>query len=138
MQAVEDEHDTLFSVMKPLGLGVPCIIVQLTPSQRSASCCPLPAEPTAMQVVAVGHETLLNWLSTPVAGFGVAWIDQPVPFHASASVRWMPTASVYCPTAVQAVDDAHDTPFSSTDAGIVSLGVLCVANDDPFQCTAQV
>jgi hypothetical protein len=112
MQAVGDEHDTLFSLVKPLGLGVLWIIVQLTPSQRSASCGPYSVEPTAMQVVAVGHETLLNWLSPPVGGFGVAWIDQPVPFHVSANVWWLPAASVYCPTAVQAVDDTHDTPFS--------------------------
>lgn len=91
-----------------------------------------------MQAVAVGHETLLSWLSTPVDGFGVAWIDQPVPFQASASVRWMPIASVYCPTAVQAVDNAHDTAFSSTEAGVVSLGVLWVESDDPFPCSAQV
>jgi hypothetical protein len=69
MQAVEDEHDTLFSALRALGLGV-LWIVQLTPSQRSASCCPLPVEPTAMQAVAVGHETLVNWLSTPMDDTG--------------------------------------------------------------------
>jgi hypothetical protein len=86
MQALPDEHDTPFSWLTALGLGV-VWIVQLTPSQRSASCCPLPVKPTAIQAVDAGHDTLFSWLSTPVDAFGVAWIDHPAPFHASASVR---------------------------------------------------
>ena len=93
MQAVVDEHETLFNALTALWVGVRWI-VQLTPSQRSASCCPLPVKPTAIQAVAVGHETLFSWLSTLVDGFGVARIDHSAPFHASASVRWMPIASV--------------------------------------------
>jgi hypothetical protein len=140
MHAVADEHDTTLSVLMTLGpgLGVPWI-VQLTPSQRSASCCcPWSAEPTARQAVAVGHETLLSSLSPPLDGLGVTWIDQLAPFHTSASVRSMPIASQYAPTPVQAVDDAHDTAFISTKAGVVALAVLWVENDDPVPCNAQV
>jgi hypothetical protein len=41
----------------------------------------------------------------------VAWMDQAVPFHRSASVAVRPVAmGLELPTAVQAVADVHDTP----------------------------
>jgi hypothetical protein len=80
MQAVADEHETLFSAPTALGEGE-LGLVQRTPFHRATRCCPSPLAPTAMQNAAVGHETPVKAISKP----GVAWIDHPVPFHASAS-----------------------------------------------------
>jgi hypothetical protein len=40
----------------------------------------------------------------------VAWTDQAVPFHASASVTARPVPVWYPPTAAQARGDRQDTP----------------------------
>jgi len=40
---------------------------------------------TAVQAVAAGHDTPADSAGTLVLGPGVGWMDQAVPFHASAS-----------------------------------------------------
>jgi hypothetical protein len=42
-------------------------------------------EPTAMHAVITAHDTPRRRVSVAPAGFGVVWIDQLVPFQASAS-----------------------------------------------------
>jgi hypothetical protein len=44
--------------------------------------------------------------------FGVAWTFHVVPFHLIASDTWYGAAGEpVIPTAVQAVEDVHDTPY---------------------------
>jgi hypothetical protein len=68
-------------------------------------------EPTAVQAVAEVHDSPLRTAIVGLAGFGVDWIDQLVPFQRSANVTialgvllWMD------PTAVQFVGAGHDNP----------------------------
>jgi hypothetical protein len=53
-----------------------------------------------------------SWLAGP-SDVRVDWSFQPVPFQRSASGPVLPSESVLKPTAVQAVGDAHDTPYSA-------------------------
>src|SRR4051812_34857855 len=88
--------------------------------------------PTAMHAVVVAHVTPLSWLETAPAGFGVDWIDQLVPFHASASVERVSAVFSYEPTATHEVLDAHRMPESSLDSAPLGFGVVCRAQDVPF------
>lgn len=74
--------------------------VSVVLSHRSTSGMLVPC-PTAVQSVAVGHDT-------PAPAPEVVCSDQVVPFHRSASVT-----EPACPTAVQAVAAVHDTPYSA-------------------------
>jgi hypothetical protein len=78
----------------PTGFGLGTIDQRL-PSQRSVSVRGTLPEtvklPTAKQRVGLGHDTPFNWVSTD-AGFGLATIDQLVPFHRSINVRAWPVS----------------------------------------------
>jgi hypothetical protein len=66
----------------------------------------------------------------------VGWIDQVVPFQASARV---PSELVTeLPTAVQAVGEMHDTPERELDVAPVGLGVDWIDQVVPFQASARV
>ena len=41
--------------------------------------------PTAVQLVAVGHDTAFTWKPNPPAGTGMVWMDQELPSQCSAS-----------------------------------------------------
>ena len=69
-----------------------------------------------MQSLADPHDTAESTGDLPRFGFGVGWIDQLDPFQASASVP-----ALELPTAVQALDEVHDTPDRYAPFG---LGVL--------------
>src|SRR5205807_1475484 len=92
--------------------------------------------PTAVQSVAVGHDTLLN-TGEPVAGLGVVWIAQPLPFQRSARVLSGKLFVVeYPPTAVHAVAALHDTPVSDALTVPVGSGVVWTVQLVPFQRSA--
>ena len=59
--------------------------LQLTPFQ------PMMSDPTAVQLVALGHDTLSRALPRPILGEG--WIRHAVPFHSSTSVGCGPVAA---------------------------------------------
>jgi hypothetical protein len=67
-------------------------MVQAVPSQRSANVTKaplLPDDPTAVQAVALLHETPASLFSIaidPPPGLGVGWIAQLEPFQRSANV----------------------------------------------------
>jgi len=62
-------------------------------------------------MVAEAHDTRSSELDIAPAGFGVAWMDQVFPFHASARVRLTPFLPLAeCPAAMHAMADAHETP----------------------------
>jgi hypothetical protein len=107
-------HSTPLSCSPPLGVGW---TDHVAPFHRSASVDSLESflelklSPTAVQVVRDVHETSLNaGEESPLVGVGST--DHLDPFHRSASGS-SPTASFargLYPTAMHAVDDAHDTP----------------------------
>src|SRR5205085_1258889 len=117
VQALLDVHDTpplRTLAVAPAGLGV-LWIVQLLPFQTSASVTGMPPSsvsyPTAVHAVLAVHDTSLKKSSWAPFGFGVLWTAHPVPFHRSARVTSFPALFRYCPTAAQALLEAHDTPL---------------------------
>ncbi len=61
--------------------------------------------PTAVHAAAEMHEMPPRLAPAAPVGFGVAWMDQPLPFHASASVPFGPS-----PVAVHIAVEEHDAP----------------------------
>ena len=110
------------------------------PSQPSAMGCwitPDMNRPTAVQALAVAHDTLINvgWFAP--GGVGVVWIVQAAPFQRSASVDCV-VIDVDVPTAVQAVLDVHDTPSNSLAAAPLGSGLVWTFQLVPFQRSARV
>jgi hypothetical protein len=83
------------------------------------------------------HETPFRELAELLDGFGVAPIDQAVPFQDSASVERLPDATAD-PTAVHAVADVHETAFRALSDAPTGLGVVRVLHERPFQASARV
>jgi hypothetical protein len=92
--------------------------------------------PTAVQAVADVHETPLSSLPLAPGKFGVVWSDQLVPFQCSARVISLPMLSTEFPTAVHAMDDAHETPLSMLAP--FGFGVVWIDQVVPFQLSARV
>jgi len=141
VQALADVQDTakrsLF--VAPLGLGV-VGMDQLVPFHVSASVTsPAPAleNPTAVQAVDEMHETPSSSLAVAPLGSGVVWIAQLVPFHRSTRVRSVPLVPA-CPTAVQAVDDVHETPSRKLSVAPLRFGVPLSDQLVPFHLSASV
>ncbi len=85
-----------------------------------------------VQAVGEVHDTPLK----PAPGtLGVCWIDQAVPFHASASVE-LPESVV--PTAMQNVAEVQETPTSELRLAPEGLGVFRTDHAVPFQDSASV
>jgi hypothetical protein len=70
-------------------------------------------------------------------GLGVAWIDQALPFQTSANGT-KPVPPFELPTASQAVEDVHDTPFRKLLAAPLGFGVVSSVHALPFQPSAIV
>ena len=66
-------------------------------------------------------------------GLGVDWIVQVVPFQRSASVPWSDN-----PTAVQAVDEVHETPERKLNCAPDGFAVAWTVQAVPFQRSASV
>lgn len=90
MQLVGDAHETAWgsATGEPAGNGTGWM-VQLVPSQCSASGALPLTTPTAVQLVADRHDTARK-LVFPAVGLGLGWMDQPVPPQCSASVSRPP------------------------------------------------
>jgi len=75
-----------------------------------------------------------------IAGLGVGWIDQRIPFQRSVEVvAWLPSPLEYAPTALHTVADTHDTPDSSDSSRPPArAGVGSVDQRDPFQRSASI
>ena len=115
----------------PAGTGVAWMLHRV-PFHRSARVLALGVQgleaPVAMHVVADVHATPLK-KPLPWGGLGVAWIDQRVPFHRSASG---PAPDL--PTAVHADAEVQNTPFRSPPWD--RLGVGWIRHRVPFQRSA--
>ncbi len=118
---------------------------QLAPSHCSTSV-PVGVElakalPTAVQLAAEGHDTLLRPYSMAPAGAGVVTIDQVVPSHCSTSALPETPKKLFPspPTAVQLVALVHDTPVSQLDAAVrLELGLATTDQVVPFHCSTTV
>jgi len=83
-QADGDEHDT--AVRKPARRLPDAWMRHLCPVQRSTRVLS-PAEPTATQSLARGHDTPIS--PPPPPRFGVAWRVQLLPSHRTAKVQFL-------------------------------------------------
>jgi len=140
-QLVVSTHDTASSsalVEPSVGFGLPTID-HLVPFQRSTNVL-LPEvvekKPTAKQLDVLGHVTPSRAESVAPVGFGLATIDQLVPFQCSANVLW--PGPLAAPTAKQLVVLGHDTPFSSDSFSPVGFGLAITDQLVPFQCSTSV
>jgi hypothetical protein len=78
------------------------------------------------------HDTAFSWLKAKPMGLGVGWIDQALPFQASASVV-LPEPFELLPTAVQALVVGQETPDRLVSVAPVGLGLGRMAQEAPFQ-----
>jgi hypothetical protein len=126
VHAEADVHDTARPrPLIPVGVGW---MAQAVPFHRSARILRNPppglAAPTAVHATAEVHDTPARPLDDEPPGLGVGWTAQAVPCHRSASDTTSPALLVtYCPTAVHAEADVHDTPLSPTFVAPPGLGV---------------
>jgi hypothetical protein len=117
VQATLDAQESACNRLRywPVGFAV-VSMVHAVPSQCSASVEFVPAvlvaEPTAVQEVELGHDTPERLLLAAPVGFAVVSMVHAVPSQCSASVEFVPAASVYEPTAVHKVGSEHDTAAS--------------------------
>jgi hypothetical protein len=143
VQAVLDVHDTPSSslLVAPVGLGV-VWSDQLVPFQRSANVRCVPAllmkYPTAVHAAVDVHDTALSRLLVAPVGLGVGWIAQLAPFQCSANVTRWPALSTKSPMAMQAVLDAHDTPWKVLCVAPAGWGMVWSAQAVPFQRSAKL
>jgi hypothetical protein len=88
VHAEAEVHETAdrLLLVAPLGVGV-VWVVQVLPSQNSASVAPAPLFPTAVQAVADVHETAFR---LPPLGVGVVWVVHELPSPRTASVTAVP------------------------------------------------
>jgi hypothetical protein len=93
-----------------LGVG-PGTTVHVDPFQLSLREPPV-SDPTAMQKLLVGQETL--WSELKPVGLDGATIDQLVPLKTSANVNVWFVGSVYAPTAIQLLEFGHESERSRT------------------------
>lgn len=97
-----------------------------------------------MQAVAAVHDTELSVPSGPPGGVGGGSIDQLVP--SQVSTRGSETLSpaimlllvLKLPTAVHAVGDEHETPFSELYVAPGGFGVDWIDQVEPFHCSTRV
>jgi len=143
VQALADGHETPWRTLEvaPVGFGV-LWMAQSAPFQPSANVTGVPVmltkEPTEMQAVDDMHDTASSSLSVAPVGFGVPSMAQPLPFQTSAKVTAVPALLTMNPTAVQAVEDVHDTPFRALRLAPVGLGVVSTDQLVPFHASANV
>jgi hypothetical protein len=142
VQLVALAHETSASELKPrgrLGLGT---IDHVLPFQRSINVAgssgpPMSLKPTAKQLVALVHATLLSMLPEPIAGLGLVTIDHFVPFQRSINVlEALPVAAP--PTAKQLVGLVQDTPLSSGSGAPLGVGLATNDQTVPSQCSISV
>jgi len=85
-----------------------------------------------MQASGDAQATLARTTMGAPEGLGVGWMRHLNPFHRSASVLPPPV----WPTAVQAEDEVHETPFRMPPLG--GLGVARMRHRAPVRCSASV
>ena len=90
--------------------------------------------PTAMQLVALVHDTPASALNVAEGALGLATIDQATPFQRSTSVLELVAGEPkYVPTAKQLVALVHETLSSRLLPVLVLLGLATIDHAVPFQ-----
>jgi hypothetical protein len=143
MQKVGELQETACSKLNLVAFGFRVgAIAQFFPFQVSAravdSIEPRPLGellPTAMQAVGKLQDTATRPL-LPL-GLGVRMSFQVLPFQVSASVTSKPAPFLYCPTAMQALNDGHDTAFR-VPIFTSAFGVLWIVHGLPRRGTSDV
>ena len=97
----------------------------------------LPLSPTAKHSVDDQQATPAS-ASLLGSAFGVATIDQPVPFHCSARLCDIPLVRVAAPTAKQAVAVEHDTSASVLTPAPETFGLAATVNVVPVERSIRV
>ena len=127
--SVQDTRPRSAAVL-PCGEAIVCS-AQLVPFQRSARPVPV-----AVHAAAAVQDTPSSWL-TVLAVLGVLWMAQLDPFQTSASVAELGPVNE-SPTASQSVAEVQETPPSSLFAAPLTLGVVWMVQELPFQPSARV
>ena len=83
-----------------------------------------------MHALAEEHDTPVSLLPKVPGGVVTGWMDQEMPFHASASA--VPSES----TAMQALPEVQDTPVSPAPVVVCGAGTRCTDHLVPFHCSA--
>jgi hypothetical protein len=94
-------------------------------------------DPTAKQVVAVGHDTPARLVWDAPLGRGTFTIDHVVPFQCSTNLEGTPFV-VDEPTAKQLVVVAHDTPFKKLSEAPAAFGLATIDHFVPSQRSVSV
>lgn len=139
-----DEHEMPSSSLSfaPLGFGLAWIAHSVA-FQCSTKVTYVPelflSSPTAVHAVAVEHDASMRTFSVAPLGYVVVCMDHSAPFQRMANgTRMAPEPFLYAPTAVQAVDDEHDTPSTKISVSPSGLGVDSIDHSVPFQRSAKV
>ena len=99
---------------------------------------PSPSLPTAMQEVALGHETdkrLASMTEDRRFGSGTDCSVHRFPFQISAIGTDSDAAFVELPTAMHDFGDVHEMPASPLPCSTSTLGIDWVLHDDPFHAS---
>jgi hypothetical protein len=138
----DDVHDTPCSPLNSasFGSGGSWIdhSVPFHTSAKGSSFAELFAKyPAAVHLIDDAHDTLSRWLDLAPVGAGGSWIDHSVPFHLSAKGTGFPGLVANTPTAVQALDDVHDTPSRLLNSAPVTAGGFWADHSMPFHFSAN-
>jgi hypothetical protein len=131
MQAVAVVHDTDVRELAValLWLGARRIVQDAPFHDSARTRAALGAEtlvncPTAMQAVDEAQDTPPRELSELFGGLDCCVSTQSVPFHHSARLSGLEAPSgVYCPTAMQASDEAQETESKEVSAALNGVGI---------------
>jgi hypothetical protein len=93
--------------------------------------------PTAVQMPNSVHDTA-DRLPPAEPGLGMDSICHVAPFQRAANGMLVPAGSVKEPTAVQSVENVHDTPESELYCASLGIGVDWIDHALPFQRSARV
>jgi hypothetical protein len=131
-------HDTLYNAgfASPDRAGTDCTD-QLLPSHDATDA--LVNEPTAKQLVALGHDTSVRPVELALSASEFATMLQLVPFQCSISATADDKKSALLePTAKQSVGLAHDTPLSCAIEVASGFGLVTADQALPSQCSTHV
>jgi len=126
---------------RPVGFGLG-MIDQPVPFQCSASVVAgdgpesseFAAEPTATQLVGLGHDTPSSAMSGSAFGFGLRMTDQPDPSQCSTNVFASmngPVVLPFLPTAKQSLGLGHDTSNNNDAGRAFGFWVVMIDHTEP-------
>jgi hypothetical protein len=147
-QKIAEAHDTPARLIRtPLvaltgsGAGWICHVLPFHVSARAtvAALVPPKREPTASQKAADVQDTALRLLVSAPRGDTASWIVHLVPFQDSARASCPLLLDTWeLPAVSHAVTVAHDTWLRLVTDAFAGFGVVCTAQEVPFQVTPRL